>query len=678
MEIQDLRKKLLHGMSLEKLLEYKEELNSEKEFLLSRKVLTDKEFHQLHDLLMIYLDYYVYSDIDEELISDHNYDLLMNHYIKNGGKLLSKADKIKSLTQWEFVRHEYPGMVGTVKKAYELEELAIYLNKYRSKLGYRKFRLAPKFDGISSAIKISSSGKVLLGVTRNDGIEGQDITQVIRNASNIEELTSYYAIKLLKEGGEFCWVKTELVVTTDNFNKLIEEKQYMNRRSATSGIVNSPKNLGLAKYITIVPLAAHFVSSDRVEYEPMGYKDVKINNAYELMDDCMKMLSVIRDASYPIRTDGVVIYPLGDDILPNFDDIMDDAIAFKVNTEEGLTKVKYGYVSVGRLGYAIPMLKVIPVEVNETIVQDVSLGSFDKFVNMDLHEDEQVLIYSAGDVIPQAKLPEERNYPKKSPLLKIKKVCPYCGEKLSRYTEGTYRCENEDCIRIKSGKITNFLIKMKVEDVSDRTIDDLIEFKLIEDIPDIFEVSVNQIAEIPGYGETKAKNIVNEFDKIRENETPVSALLGALGIDGISEKKCQKLFKLMTLKEMFKIGRDQLPYELVSADNTGFKTAEVFTRFIFDNKSLIKKLMSIMNIVTDKEWKGNVVFTGFRNPELEKTFNSLGYEVSNNVNGKTIVVVDASYNHDSTKCKTALRKGIDVVHVSEVNDVLNAIKKGMK
>ena len=76
---------------------------------------------------------------------------------------------------------------------------------------------------------------------------------------------------------------------------------------------------------------------------------------------------------------------------------MDDAIAYKVNTAEALTQVEFGYVSVGRLGNAIPMLRVRPVEVNETTVTDVSLGSFDKFVNMDIHEGEQVLIYSAGD-----------------------------------------------------------------------------------------------------------------------------------------------------------------------------------------------------------------------------------------------------------------------------------------
>lgn len=672
--VTELRSKLRKSkIKIDELLDYKMDLVNMKDRLLKTKVLTHDEFDTLRDLLMIFLDYYNYSESGDVLISDHEYDVLMNHYINNGGSLISKSDKLENQTQWVFVRHENPGMVGTVKKIYTFEELISYFNKNSSSKGRRTFRIAPKFDGISSAIKINANGKILMGITRNDGVEGQDITKVVRNARNSEEISAYYALQLKSSGT--CWVKTELCVTSEDFNKLIEEKHYKNRRSATSGIVNSPKNLDLAKYITIIPLASYNSDSDVVDYVPLDSQLVTPKDPYDLMESIEKMLSKIRDAKYPLRTDGVVIYPIGDDILPNFDDIMDNAIAYKVNTEEGLSPVEYGYVSVGRLGYAVPMLKVFPVEVNETTVTDVSLGSFDKFVNMDIHEGEQVLIYSAGDVIPQAKLPEERRYKANAPLLKIKKVCPYCNEKLTRYTKGTYKCENPECFRVQSGRIANFVIKLKAENVSDKTIDELMLNHLIEDIPDIFKLSVNQIAELPGFGEDSAKNIIKEFNKIKNNETSVSTLLGALGIPGISEKKCQKILKVMTIKDMLKTKKDKLVYRLLAADNTGFTTAETFVDFIHSNKKLINKLLDDMNIVNDIDWKGNVVFTGTRNPELEKEFNKIGYEVSNNVNGKTLVVIDASYMHDSTKCKAAKKKGVDIIHISETNELLETLKR---
>ena len=75
------------------------------------------------------------------------------------------------------------------------------------------------------------------------------------------------------------------------------------------------------------------------------------------------------------------------------------------------------------------------------------------------------------------------------------------------------------------------------------------------------------------------------------------------------------------------------------------------------------------------EYKGNVVFTGGRYPDLENKFKDLGYESSNNVNSDTIVVIDSSYDHDSTKCKSAKKKGIDIIHVSEVDEVFKELTK---
>ena len=669
-DIIKLRKELINGdITLNDIATYIGDIKClYEEFMTGRRAF-DKDM--VFNLIMIFLDYYTYSESGDSLISDKEYDDLMNYWIGRTKQLISTSDILKTQTHWEFVKHESPGMVGTIKKIYSLEELKTYMSKYEAYHGYRSYRIAPKYDGISSAIKIDSNGKILLGVTRNDGVRGQDITSIVRNAENADEIADYYAFKLKEK--ETMWIKTELCVGSHNFDKLCELKSYKNRRSATSGIVNSPKNVSLARFITIIPLASHNQMNDNFEYTPIKSKIVTPKTTYDMMEEIDKMLSEIRDVNFNFRVDGVVIYPLGDDILPNYDDIMDDAIAYKVNTSEGLTRIKYAYVSVGRLGYACPMLKVEPCEVNETCVQDVSLGSFDKFANMDLHEHEQVVIYSAGDVIPQAKLPEIRQYDEDALLIKIKKVCPYCGEKLERY-ENTYQCKNEDCPRIKSGYITNFIMKLKGKNISDETINDLIEHKLISEIPDLFELKEEHISCLPGYGIDSAKNIIAELTKIKTKSVPVSTLIGALGIQGISEKKCQKLFKIMSLKEMLKSDPEKLKYDLVSADSTGYKTASVFVDFIMNNKRLIKKLCDIMNISNDIAWKANVVFTGFRNPALEREFNDIGYEVSNNVTGNTVVVIDASYNHNSTKCVAAMKKGIEIIHVSKADEVIKALK----
>lgn len=674
MRISELRKNLLSGkMTIEGLLDYKDELNHYRSGFLKKKVLSQDQFDAVRELIMLYLDYYTYSEDGDVLISDHDYDVLMTHYIENGGSLISRADKLEMQSQWDFIKHEEPGMVGSIKKIYTYEELYTYMLKWKPFHGTRTWRIAPKFDGISSVMKINSNGIITTGATRNDGVEGQDITKMVRQTSNGKTIASFYG-DLVKHDKDI-WIKTELVMKTDDFNALQEEKKYRNRRSATSGIVNSPKNLEYAKYVTIIPLAVKLPNGE-IAYAPIDSEEFTTNDPNKMMEYIEKILSVIRDSSYPYRTDGVVIYPIGEDVQTNYDDIMDNAIAYKVNTEEALTKVEYGYVSVGRMGYGIPMLKVSPVEVNETTVEDVSLGSFDKFVNMDLHEGEQVLVYSAGDVIPQAKIPDIRHYKESAKLLKIKKRCPYCNEKLERVgAGGQYRCTNQSCFRILSGKITNFLIKLGADGISDRTVEDLMNAGLLKDIPDVFNLTMEKISPLQNYGEESAKLIIHEINKIRNNPIETSALLGALGITGISKKKCKNMIDVIPLKKMLKMKKNALEWELYDAENTGEKTAKLFAEFISENKEMIEFLVDTMNIVRDIEYKGNVVFTGFRDPDLEKEFNDLGYEVSSSVNNSTVAVIDASYTHESTKCKAARKKGISIEHKSNADLVLKGLRR---
>jgi len=625
----------------------------------------------LESVIRLCLDYYAYSDGDV-LISDKQYDDIMNIWLLLGGKPIIYADSLSIGSTWEMKKHEYPGLVGSIKKVYSMEELSDYLEKYR---GIRKWGIAPKFDGVSGAITIAN-GKIESGVTRGDGFEGQDITEVVKRAKMIDEdWWPYVSREDYSCDGRY---KCELVITQYDFNKLIEEKKYANRRSATTGIVNSPKNLQYAKYITIIPLL--YVNGEHNEqflYNPPGIKTFEIgenkkDNLKKFEKEIFNMLAIVRNADFPIRVDGVVLFPYG--LKLNEMDYMQDSIAYKVNTNEAFTQIDYGYVSVGRLGNAIPMLKVHPVEVNETIVSDVSLSSFDKFARFDIHEGETVLVYSAGDVIPQVKLPEPRMYQANAPYLKIKKVCPYCEEKLERFGL-EYKCINPECSRLVTGKIINFLSKLGVENISDRTIEILYEHKMIRTIPDIFKLTIDDIAPLSGFGEVSANNIIGEINRLKRDEVSVSQLFGALGIPNISEKKCRNIFNYITIDDIQDSSSKKIRHKILDADNIGIKTAEVFIDFIENNKALINFLIREMNISVDKIYKGNVVFTGFRNADLAKRFNLVFYDVSESINSKTVAVITNDYNHNSPKCKTALKKGIDIVDLVDIEDLFNELKK---
>jgi len=636
-------------------------------FAYGQRILTNNriDLRELKAFLMICLDYYTYSENGDTLIPDRLYDECTQRYYheqKDATQIIF-ADEVADASHWGFIEHKIPGVVGSLPKIYTYDEVKAY---YEGMGRHIRYRLSPKYDGVSVSVEVLG-GHIFSGATRYNGLKGQDITALIKRAANAAWFTG-------KPDGFY---KCEMLVSTKAFNELVKEKKYANRRSATSGIINTPKNLYLAKYIALVPLLYYnpdkkerrFIAPEAIEVEPYSARD--------LMDEVEQKLEKIRSNDFPFRVDGVVITPLID-IGINEGDLMEDSIAYKVNTNEAKTRIEYGYMSVGVLGGATPMLHVEPVEVNETIVRDVSLGSYAKFLSMDLKEHEEVIVYSAGDVIPQVKLPLMRTNWENEDDLRIDKHCPYCGEKFER--NGTeYRCANPSCPRVVSGRISNFMSKLGVMGYSDKTIEVLHGAGLVNRIEDLFKVQADQIMEIQGFDEISATGFVDEMMKLKTKPISVSTLFGALGIEGISMKKCKKIFEQISLHKLLKNPeKRKLQYQMQAADGIGPKTAGVFVDFVAKNYSTITYLIRIMNIVGDVSAVGKICFTGFRSAEWEAKFNEIGYEVENSVTRDTEVLISANDDLRSTKCQTAMHKGVPIFAYRDIKNVYDHLASGRR
>lgn len=605
------------------------------------------------------LDYYTYSPEGDVLIPDSMYDAVMNVYRSGGNATIVFADSING-KKWNFIKHKVPGLVGTLGKCYTLKELRAYFDKHSV---IKRYILAPKFDGISCAIEIKN-GEIISASTRYNGYEGQDITQLVKRANN--------AHKFYKKFHDTGFYKCELCVSTESFNELVKIQKYANRRSATSAICNTPTNIHLAQFITIIPLLYYDAPHNEVEYIAPYQFEVSYYTAADLMDTMEEFLEKIRTREFPFRVDGVVIYPHPSEYWrPNEDDLMDNAIAYKVNTAENKTTIEFGYMSVGRLGKAIPMLRVKPVEVNETIVEDVSLGSWEKFCSMGLMEGEEVIVFSAGDVIPQVKLPSMRlNIEYREPL-KIKRRCPYCGEKLERFG-GEYYCTNQDCVRIITGRIANFIIKLGVEGFSDKTVEAIYQDLGVKTIHEFLNLTIDDIRKVDGMEITSATNLYNEIQRIRHTPISIATLFGALGIEKISEKKARMLFEGVSLKDIQNVKKlEKLYIKLTSTSGIGHKTAETFIRFLQSHGDEINDILHDMTIGKDVKYKGTIVFTGLRpSPEIKEMMKQYGYEEGSSVTNNTLCVVAASIENESTKMKAANKKGIPVIYLSKLEEFL--------
>lgn len=637
----------------------------------------DKEFRDtLEDFLMICLDVYTYSDDGAVMIPDFTYDKCMGIFCNLfQAERMSQSDYIVSTTIWPFVKHEAPFMVGTIsRKVYDVGTLEYFLKMAKSD-GYKRILYAPKFDGVSSAVTFRN-GQIERAVTRNNGIEGQDITEVIRRMNRRKHIFN----KDIPDG----YYKCELVVTTKDFNELCKLKTYANRRSATSAIVSAPSNLIYADFLTAIPLAWVDFLGKRMKYLAWQYADGLIDHpesfdvdvAYENIE---RILAHIRSADYPIRVDGVVLFPIRtDDDEPNTVDLMANCLAYKVNTQENRTKVEYIYMSVGRMGMAKPMVHVEPVEVNETIVRDVSLGSMSQFAAKNLHENEEVIVFSAGDVIPQIKMPEPRVYDRNAKRLKMDIQCPYCGKKLRpKYeSEADLYCLNPRCPRVLSGKIANFLDKLEVaEGFRDSTFYTLVEAGIVKSIEDLFTLheQADRVAELLN-SRVDADKLLRGLRDLKSRQFEVSQVIGALGIDNIAQKTCQTIFSDVTLDYLLSMKKSRVEMCLLGIPGIGVTTAEQFAEWINENRDFLEFLLGEMKIVDDKITYGAVCFTGFRNKEYADIFKGLGFPALDRVTKDTVAVVYAG-DLTSNNAKRALAKDVPLVHVAQIDQLVKELTK---
>lgn len=666
MLFQQLRDDLVHGkITLSDLDQYSQEFS---EYGLDAAVSKKVNMNELKAFIMLCLDYYTYSDSGLAIIPDHQYDMAVERYYaelggRNAENVIIYPDPIVGGTKWNFIPHEIPGMVGTISaKLYSYAELKAQREYYYET---NTFVLSPKFDGVSVSIKLVD-GAIVSAATRYDGMVGQDITALIKRA---------HFPKWWKDAPNGFY-KCEMLVSTDDFNELIKIKKYANRRSATSGIINTPKNITLGRFITAIPLLYYNRDKHIRKSIAPGSKQITIYSTADLMDAIEKMLEEIRSESFPFRVDGVVINPVGITESINEGDLLENAFAYKVNTNEAKTTIEYGYMSVGRLGSVVPMLKVRPVEVNETIVTDVSLGSYAKFQSMGLHEHEEVIVFSAGDVIPQVKLPLVRTNWGNEGDLHMDKHCPHCGHKFTKI--GTeYFCKNSKCPRVQSGKIANFIDKLGVEGFSDKTIEALNDAGLLNSIEDLFSITVHDITQLPGFDTKSAEAFITEIGDLRSRPITVSEFFGALGIEGISVKKSRKIFSEISLKKLMKNpSKRSISDDMRCAEGIGRRTAQIFVAFVEENYDLINFLLNRMNIVGDKSYQGNIVFTGFRNSRWEEKFNSIGYEVSDTVNKETVALISANDDHRSTKCINAISKGIPIIRYRDIDEFFTRLQRG--
>lgn len=546
--------------------------------------------------------YYVLS---QPSISDFGYDLLMQELITLENKYPelynenSPSQRIGDDTSKEFeqILHKYPMM--SLGNTYSREELTEFDKRVKKTIGtHIEYVCELKYDGAAIGLTYEF-GKLKQGITRGDGISGDDVT------ANVKTIRS---IPLVLRGSSFpesFEIRGEIFIPKDGFKKLNAKREkngeipFVNPRNAASGTLKTQNSALVAKR----PLDCHLyhLLGDNLPYNShhenmqkareWGFKIPshmeKCNNLQEIFEFIEKWDSERKNL--PFNIDGIVVKVnsyLQQRRLGFTAKSPRWAIAYKFKADQGKTRLVSIDYQVGRTGAITPVANLEPIFLAGSTVKRASLHNADQIELLDIHYGDIVYVEKGGEIIPKIvgvdkslRVPGNRS-------VQFITNCPECGTSLVRKEgEVNHYCPNElNCPPQIKGKIEHFIIRkaMNIEGLGEETIDLLFKNRLIRNVGDLYDLKKEQIVPLERLGEKSAENIIKSIEQSKE--VPFSRVLFAIGIRFVGETVAKTLAGRFRSIEQLKNANFN---ELTSVEEIGDKIAESIIEFFSEDKSLL-------------------------------------------------------------------------------------------
>lgn len=657
-------------------------------FLAKKYELNETEKQELELLVKILQKIYNNSGLFTG-VTDEVYDMLYEKYITIFGK-----DEIGApVDDKDVVYHKYPELRGTLDKIHFIrnsekgkgenrKSLEDWIATTNNKVPLHKYstmvEMYIKFDGCSGIEECNKEGIPQRWLSRGYTVDNtaKDLSKyMLPTGMNAREIA--YDEEITKPFG----VKHEIIITRENFRKLLEipgYSHYKTMRSAVSGILNNDEvNLKVVKLLSAVPLQ-FMEEGDEIPRIPYGMmmtlptRRCDLMNFDKVQQNIDELIEEADRLGYPM--DGVVIRLLDKELqeaLGREDAINKFEVAYKLPPKEKKTILLDVDFSVGSLGAITPVAKVEPINMEGPTIRSISLGSIDRLRDLHLRKKQEVII--KHDVIPYLYTNDSCKVDMKEEEIIIPHACPICDQLLVE--EPVLRCVNMQCPSRIIGTIVNYLNKMNILNISDGTVTKLVNAGLLRSIPDLYNLKnlKETIIELEGFGELSFLQMIEDLEKKREVYD--YQLLGSIGIVGMGRKIFQKVLEEYTIDQLLEIVDMRQFTKLTDIRGIADKSARKIIYGIEENKDIIRKLRKEL-IVTrpgKKEWQGSVCFTGFRDKDLEKRFEELGFEVVSSVNKKLSVLVVNSMSDTSSKMDKARNFGIPIIDRNNVDKLVEYV-----
>ncbi|ACK67386.1 DNA ligase, NAD-dependent [Rippkaea orientalis PCC 8801] len=554
---------------------------------------------------------YAYYVLDNPIMEDSVYDQLYRELqdLESQYPILITPDSPtqrvgdQPAAQFNSIRHNIP--LYSLENAFNLQELQKWEERWQryDQVSNSDYVCELKIDGSALALTYED-GILIRGVTRGDGITGEEITQNVRTIRSIP-------LKLtLENPPSRVEIRGEAFLPLNEFDRLNGERKqageplFANPRNAAAGTLRqldskvvSERRLQFFAYTLHLPednsLSSQWESLEWLK--KMGFlvnPNCQLCPTLEAVADYFRHWETARH-DLPYMTDGVVV-KINDYALQNQLGFTQKfprwAIALKYPAEEAPTRVKEIIVNVGRTGAVTPMAIMEPVHLGGTIVQRATLHNSDRVSELDIRVGDTVIIRKAGEIIPEVLrvLPELR-LPNSRPY-QMPSHCPECGSTLVRPVgEAVTRCVNSSCPAILRGSVVHWASRdaLDIRGLGEKIVSLLVENELITSIADLYQLTPEKVAALDRMGTKSAQKLINAIEGSKRQSWP--RVLYGLGIRYVGNVTAKLLTDNFPSVEV--LSQASVP-TLASVYGVGEEIAQsVFDWFkIVENQTLIEQL----------------------------------------------------------------------------------------
>lgn len=637
---------------------------------------------------------YKYYVLNQPEISDQEFDFMMKKLQELEARHEDMFDpnsptqRVGSDINQEFtqVTHKYPML--SLANTYSQEEVADFYNSVKKGLNDEDFEICCelKYDGLSISLTYED-GKLVRGVTRGDGVHGDDVT------ANVKTIRSIPLV--LKDGDwpkEF-EIRGEILMPWNVFERLNQEREaaeeplFANPRNAASGTLKSQnsalvasRNLDAYLYYLLgdeLPGDGHYENLEKAR--EWGFKISEGMRKVKTLQEIYDFIDYwdTERKNLPVATDGIVLKvnslrqqrALGYTAKnPRW------AIAYKFKAERACTRLNEVTFQVGRTGAVTPVANMEPVQLAGTTVRRATLNNEDFIRSLDLHIGDYVYVEKGGEIIPKIVGVDIEQRPIIAQPVTFITHCPECGAKLVRYEgEAAYYCPNDaGCPPQIKGRIEHFISRkaMNIDSIGPETVDDFYRHGLVRNVADLYDIEVQQING-DGSRQKSAEKIVNGIEASKQ--VPFERVVFALGIRFVGETTARLLARHFKTIDALAAASLQ---DLLEVEGVGEVIAKSVMTYFRNpvTMQIVERLRGYglqmalseeqMSSATDKLAGKSIVISGVfahhSRDEYKQMIEQNGGKNVGSISGKTSFIL-AGENMGPAKLQKAEKLGIQIV-----------------